>query len=116
MKSLSLKEKPETNQTEPGMKVEDETIFDCSKFCIEAGFDHLNLNSLVQFCDKTKLPQKLIDFKPVKVEVTPVENIFRETQFWTGIKSKPLQPRGRRGIKRSRFQFNANLGVYSMSY
>jgi hypothetical protein len=54
------------------MKVEDETIYDCSKFCIEAGFDHLNLNSLVQFCEKTKLPQKLIDFKPVKVEVTPV--------------------------------------------
>ncbi|XP_046462730.1 ATP-dependent DNA helicase DDX11-like [Daphnia pulex] len=72
MKSLNLQGKPETNQAEAEKTNEDEKIFDCSKFCIEAGFDHLNINTLVEFCEKTKLPQKLIYFKPATAEVTPV--------------------------------------------
>ena len=72
MKSLSLQGKPDTNQAEANITTEDEKIFDCSKFCIEAGFDHLNINTLVEFCEKTKLPQKLIYFKPAIAEVTPV--------------------------------------------
>lgn len=39
---------------------------------MEAGFDHLNLHKLVDFCERSKLPQKLVGFKPVVAEVNPL--------------------------------------------
>ena len=38
---------------------------------MEAGFDHLNMNNLVEFCEKSKLAQKLVGFKPAVPEVNP---------------------------------------------
>ncbi len=75
MKSLGLQgNKQETNQapSDKGIR-EEETIYDCSKFCIEAGFDHINIHTLVEFCEKSKLPQKLYNFRPpASSEVNPI--------------------------------------------
>lgn len=74
MKSLGLQSKPEPNRhvAAEDRTEGDEKIYECSKFCVEAGFDHINIHSLVEFCEKTKLPQKLLNFKPVTAEVTPI--------------------------------------------
>ncbi|XP_032780597.2 ATP-dependent DNA helicase DDX11 isoform X1 [Daphnia magna] len=75
MKSLGMHGKPSEHNHQVGLEVEckgDEKMYECSKFCVEAGFDHINIHALVEFCEKTKLPQKLLNFKPVTAEVTPI--------------------------------------------
>ena len=94
LKSLGLKGKQETSQTNADKTTrEEEIIFDCSKFCIEAGFDHINIHKLLEFCEKSKLPQKLHNFKPVASEITPIgglknflEKLKPETINQTGSK------------------------------
>lgn len=58
-----LEPQPSTGQNE------DEAMYDCTNFCLEAGIDHINLDSLVQFCERTKLPFKLANMKYTKPEV-----------------------------------------------
>lgn len=42
---------------------DEEVMYDCTKFSLEVGIDHINLESLVQFCERTKLPFKLANMK-----------------------------------------------------
>lgn len=72
MKTLHLTSATSKKPLEETSK-DEERIYDCSTFSIEAGFDHLNIHTLVDFCEKSKLPQKLFNFKPSSVisEVTP---------------------------------------------
>lgn len=83
---------------------EEEILYDCTKFAVEAGIDHINLDSLVQFCERTKLPLKLANMKMSKPEVSltkkglseflrphsskPEENITEE--FESGTESSML--------------------------
>ncbi|XP_057367089.1 putative ATP-dependent RNA helicase DDX11-like protein 8 isoform X2 [Daphnia carinata] len=79
MKFLGLHGKHEPNhQVALDDKSEgDEKIYECSKFCVEAGFDHINIHTLVEFCEKTKLHHKLLNFKPVTTEVTQISAFKR---------------------------------------
>lgn len=74
IKTLNFTVKTSKSQELPEETLKtEEKIYDCSTFCIEAGFDHLNIHALVDFCEKSKLPQKLLNFKPSVVsEVNPI--------------------------------------------
>lgn len=74
MKTLNLSVKSSKSQELPEETLKtEERIYDCSTFCTEAGFDHLNIHTLVDFCEKSRLPQKLLNFKPsVMAEVNPI--------------------------------------------
>lgn len=72
MKSLGLQEKTDANQLSINKtSLDNEKLYECSKFFVEAGFDNINVHKLVEFCEKSKLPQKLLHFKPPSSEVTP---------------------------------------------
>lgn len=52
------------NFTDDGNNVHEEVIYDCSQFCMETGVDHLNIRTLLDFCEKSKFQHKLMNFKP----------------------------------------------------
>lgn len=91
MKSLGLSSK--ATKEKQSFEANEEKVYDCCTFCIEAGFDHLNINSLIEFCENSKLPQKLTNFKPVNSEVTPIGGL---KSFLEKVKSdgnnKPISP------------------------
>lgn len=74
---LSTKEKlNERNSTDSAAATgEEEEVFDVVDFSLRAGFDHLNMHKLIEFCEKSKLPQKLVGFRPVTVQVNPVHGL-----------------------------------------
>lgn len=51
----------------------DEKVYDVIDFVVRAGFDHLNLHKLLDFCKQSKLAQKLAGFKAVDNKVAVVE-------------------------------------------
>lgn len=41
-----------------------EDVLAASDLAIDAGFDHLNVHALIEFCERSRLPQKLAHFRP----------------------------------------------------
>ena len=66
---LSAKDSTGSSIDDSQLVAEEEKVFQVIDFSVAGGFDHLNLNKLVRFCETSKLPQKLAAFKPAAVTV-----------------------------------------------
>ena len=79
--------KDRSTESTTGPPVEEEKVCDVIDFSLRAGFDHLNMHRLIEFCEKSKLPQKLVGFRPVVSEVNPTRGLKSFLQ-----KLKPEEP------------------------
>ena len=75
LKLLGISTKDKANVENASLSAEKEIVFDVIDFSVKAGFDHLKIYNLVEFCKKSKLPQKLAGFKPVVSEVNPIRGL-----------------------------------------
>ena len=100
LKALGLSTKDKDKDKD---EKEDEKVFEVIDLAVSAGFDHLNLHRLVEFCEKSKLPQKLAYFKPSTASVQSSEpaaigglksflNKLKPEDVQATAQPQPLQP------------------------